>query len=96
MNELRVTEKRAEHVSLGSPFPSQLGEFRKEQAAVKSNPERKHLLLRKRRQGGQGQHEGKGVRFCPHAAQDTLVQVAPLHCFSRGSAKMVTIYPCFL
>ena len=67
-----------------------------EQVAVKSNPGRKHLLLRKRKQGGQDRHEGKRVRFCPQIAQGTLRQVAPLHCSSWGSAKMVTIYPCFL
>ena len=67
-----------------------------EQVAVKSNPGRKHLLLRKRKQGGQDRHEGKRVRLCPQIAQGTLRQVAPLHCSSWGSAKTVTIYPCFL
>ena len=66
-----------------------------EQVAVKSNPGRKHLLLRKRKQGGQDRHKGKRVRFCPQIAQSTLRQVAPLHCSSWGSAKTVTINPCF-
>ena len=66
-----------------------------EQVAVKSNPERKHLLLRKHKQGGQDQHEGKGVRFCPHTAQDILVQVAPFHCFSGNLPRWWQFIPAF-
>ena len=61
-----------------------------EQVAVKSNPERKHLLLRKHKQGGQDQHEGKGV--CPRYPSAG----GSFSLLFRGSAKMVTIYPCFL
>ena len=66
-----------------------------EQVAVKSNSERKHLLLRKHKQGGQDWHEGKGVRFCPHTAQDTLMQEAPFHCFSGDLPRWWQFIPAF-
>lgn len=64
---------------------------------MKSNPERKHLLLRKRRQGGQGQQfkvrESGFVPTLPNILQSRWLLFIAF--FPGDLPSMVTIYPCF-